>query len=207
MRAPQSLFWIRNDGAFVNRGIAYRRRGDLDLAIRDYTEAIRLNPRAADAFNNRGNAYQNSGDFERALADYDEAIRLNPAYAHAYNNRGVALAGMRRFGSCHRRLRSGDSPRSVLRKRPPEQSAGAQAGWQFLYRYRLPAASCQLPATGYQLPATSYRLQAVIRERPDDERVLPEAILELFSKCGPPRMIQIGRHHFENHDIVSRRLA
>ena len=78
-----------SDGAFVNRGIAYRRRGDLDLAIRDYTEAIRLNPQAADAFNNRGNAYQNSGDFEHALADYDEAIRLNPAYAHAYNNRGV----------------------------------------------------------------------------------------------------------------------
>lgn len=61
----------RNDGAFVNRGIAYRRVGDLDRAIRDYDEAIRLNPQAADAFNNRGNA-----------------IRLNPHYAHA-NNRGI----------------------------------------------------------------------------------------------------------------------
>ena len=45
----------RNDGAFVNRGIAHRRAGDLDRAIKDYDEAIRLNPRAADAFNNRGN--------------------------------------------------------------------------------------------------------------------------------------------------------
>lgn len=79
----------RNDGALVNRGIAYRRIGDLDRAIRDYNEAIRLNSRAADAFNNRGNAYRARNDFERARCDYDEAIRLNPQYAHAYNNRGI----------------------------------------------------------------------------------------------------------------------
>jgi len=80
-----------NDGAFVNRGLAYRRLGQLDRAIRDYEAAIRLNARAADAFNNRGNAYQDKLDYERALADYDEAIRLNPRYAHAYNNRGVVF--------------------------------------------------------------------------------------------------------------------
>jgi Tfp pilus assembly protein PilF len=78
-----------NDGAFVNRGIAYRWVGDLTSAIRDYDEAIRLNPKAADAFNNRGNAYRAFTDFDRALRDYDEAIRLNPAYAQAFNNRGV----------------------------------------------------------------------------------------------------------------------
>jgi tetratricopeptide (TPR) repeat protein len=33
-----------DDGAFVNRGIAYRRLGDLERAIKDYDEAIRLNP-------------------------------------------------------------------------------------------------------------------------------------------------------------------
>lgn len=78
-----------NDGALVNRGIAYRRLGDLDRAIRDYNEAIRLNPRAADAFNNRGNAYRDLDDLDRALRDYDEAIRLDPHYAHAFNNRGI----------------------------------------------------------------------------------------------------------------------
>ena len=48
----------KNDGAFINRGIAYRRIGDLERALSDYNEAIRLNPLAADAFNNRGNAFQ-----------------------------------------------------------------------------------------------------------------------------------------------------
>jgi tetratricopeptide (TPR) repeat protein len=79
----------QNDGAFVNRGIAYRHHGDIESAIRDYDEAIRLNPRAADAFNNRGNAFRDREQFERAMADYDEALRLDPDYAHAYNNRGV----------------------------------------------------------------------------------------------------------------------
>jgi tetratricopeptide (TPR) repeat protein len=79
----------QNDGAFVNRGIAYRRIGDVERAIRDYDEAIRLNPRAADAFNNRGNAFRARNDFARAIRDYDEAIRLDPHYAHAFNNRGI----------------------------------------------------------------------------------------------------------------------
>jgi tetratricopeptide (TPR) repeat protein len=79
----------QNDGALVNRGIAYRRSGDIEHAIRDYDEAIRLNPRAADAFNNRGNAFRDQEQFELAIADYDEALRLDPHYAHAYNNRGI----------------------------------------------------------------------------------------------------------------------
>jgi tetratricopeptide (TPR) repeat protein len=79
----------RNDGAFVNRGIAYRRLGSIDRAIADYDEAVRLNPRAADAFNNRGNAFRSREQHDRAMRDYDEAIRLNPHYAHAFNNRGI----------------------------------------------------------------------------------------------------------------------
>jgi len=83
-----------NDGAFVNRGIAYRRIGDYERALSDYDQAIRLNPAAADAFNNRGNAYRELHEFDKAIGDYDEAIRLNPKYAHAYNNRGVIYLEM-----------------------------------------------------------------------------------------------------------------
>lgn len=80
-----------NDGAFVNRGIAYRRIGNINRAITDYDEAIRLNPEASDAFNNRGNAFRALDDLERAMRDYDEAIRLDPSYAHAFNNRGIVF--------------------------------------------------------------------------------------------------------------------
>ena len=61
-----------------------------DKAIADYTEAIRLNPKDADAYYNRGLAYWNKGKFDKAIAEYTEAIRLNPKLAEAYYSRGFA---------------------------------------------------------------------------------------------------------------------
>jgi tetratricopeptide (TPR) repeat protein len=73
-----------------NRGIAWKAKGDLDRAIADYTEAIRLDPQHERAYVNRGNAWQAKGDLDRAIADYDEAIRLDAKDADAYDNRGIA---------------------------------------------------------------------------------------------------------------------
>ena len=63
-------------------------RGDLDRAISDYDEAIRLNPKSGRAFVGRGNVFSNKGDFDRAIADYNEAVRLNSKSALAYFARG-----------------------------------------------------------------------------------------------------------------------
>jgi lipoprotein NlpI len=41
-------------------------------------QAIRLDPRGADAFADRGAIYMFKGDHARALQDYDQALRLNP---------------------------------------------------------------------------------------------------------------------------------
>jgi tetratricopeptide (TPR) repeat protein len=71
--------------------------GNVDEAIVDYTEAIRLNPHYAIAYNNRGVArYRNAkGDLDGAIADYTEALRLNPRLAHTYQNRGNAYLNKR----------------------------------------------------------------------------------------------------------------
>jgi lipoprotein NlpI len=74
--------------AHHNRGLAYAVKGDLDRAIADFTEAIRLDPKDALAYNDRGAAYAVKGDFDRAIADYSEAIRLDPKAVLAYKNRG-----------------------------------------------------------------------------------------------------------------------
>ena len=70
--------------------LAYRVKGENDRAIADYTEAIRLDPKNANAYSNRGYAYSDKGDTDRAIADFTEAIRLDPKFAIAYNNRGLA---------------------------------------------------------------------------------------------------------------------
>jgi len=53
----------------------------------DYSEAIRLDPKYAEAYYIRGRAWGNKGEYDRAIADYNEAIRLDPKSTWAYNNR------------------------------------------------------------------------------------------------------------------------
>jgi tetratricopeptide (TPR) repeat protein len=53
-------------------------RGDYDLALEDYTQAIKLDPNLAAAYFGRGNAYYHKDDYDWAIADYTQAIKLDP---------------------------------------------------------------------------------------------------------------------------------
>jgi tetratricopeptide (TPR) repeat protein len=69
--------------------------GDVDGAIADYSEAIRLDPYNADLYSDRGSALTAKGTVEAALADFDRAIALQPKfmsrrYDIVYANRAAA---------------------------------------------------------------------------------------------------------------------
>ncbi len=81
--------------AFLNRGIAHYKLGNLDAAISDYDIAIRLDLKDAIAFFNRGNAHSDLGNLDAAISDYDNAIRLDPNDAPAFFNRGNAHYNLR----------------------------------------------------------------------------------------------------------------
>ena len=78
--------------AYNNRGNAYTAKGDLDRAILDFDQSIKLDPAYAKPFNNRGAAYLRKGEYDLALKAFDQAIKLNPNYGRAFVNRaGVYL--------------------------------------------------------------------------------------------------------------------
>ena len=59
---------------YYRRGMRYRDNEEYDKAIRDYDEAIRVDPKYATAYNNRGNAWSDKREYDKAFRDYDEAI-------------------------------------------------------------------------------------------------------------------------------------
>ena len=70
--------------AYNNRGNAYALKGDYDLAIKDYEEAIKAKSDNSKAFYNRALAYKRKGEHDRAIADLDQALKLDPYYMNAF---------------------------------------------------------------------------------------------------------------------------
>ena len=64
----------------VARGEAYRRKGDLDHAIADLNEAVRLDPASSQALYDRCLALHGQGNLDRALDDCNASTRIKPDF-------------------------------------------------------------------------------------------------------------------------------
>lgn len=73
-----------------DRGHAYARQGDNDLAIAYYNRGLELTPTFAWGYVFRGNVHRLKGHFEYAIADYTKAVELIPRFADAYFYRALA---------------------------------------------------------------------------------------------------------------------
>lgn len=75
--------------ALYRRGQIYASKGAYQLAIHDFTESIRLNPKDVESYNNRCWARTMIGDLQPALRDCNEALRLRPNFVDALDSRGI----------------------------------------------------------------------------------------------------------------------
>jgi tetratricopeptide (TPR) repeat protein len=74
--------------AFNQRALCRWFRHDLEQAIGDFGNAIRIEPRAAAAYFYRACAFQ-SMNYDRALSDLNQAIKLSPRNVLAYQMRAT----------------------------------------------------------------------------------------------------------------------
>ena len=88
---------------YKQRAILEFQRGEYDLAIADYDEAIRLNPGDAHTYYRRGLVYDSEKQYEAAIADYDKAINLKREdHAEFYDARGNANFALKQYSSAIR---------------------------------------------------------------------------------------------------------
>lgn len=79
-----------DDGASLyRRGQVYASKGAYNLAIKDFDDTIRLNPKDVEAYNNRCWTRTVIGDLQSALRDCNEALRLRPNFVDALDSRGL----------------------------------------------------------------------------------------------------------------------
>lgn len=70
--------------------------GQLEEAVRRYSDLLEHQPDFAEGHYKRGNALNRLGRWSAALSDYDRAVALDPGYAKAFCNRGTVLERLER---------------------------------------------------------------------------------------------------------------
>jgi lipoprotein NlpI len=76
--------------AYDNRGFGYYSKGQYELAIADYSAALRIDPNHANSFNSRGVAYLDTGQYDLAIADFGAALNNDPNLADSHWGRASA---------------------------------------------------------------------------------------------------------------------
>ena len=61
---------------YIDRGIAYREKGQYDQAISDYTKALEIDPKSGGAYYNRATAYYFKKEYDKSWKDIKQAQDL-----------------------------------------------------------------------------------------------------------------------------------
>ncbi len=95
-----------------NLGIAYDKIGKYEDAIKEFEEALRLDPEYIEVHNNLAVTFEKLGRIEEAIEGLQHALRLNPNYVEALSNLGSIYAKSQKYEDAIRELQkaSGINP-------------------------------------------------------------------------------------------------
>lgn len=87
---------------FYRRGVKHANVKRYASAVRDFSAAIKLNPKSAKAFDKRGWAFLKQGDSRTAMGDFDQALQIDSTLADAYQGRGQCHQTQRKYAEAIR---------------------------------------------------------------------------------------------------------
>lgn len=93
----QAIEVSRSDATLFNYGLVLKALNRPEEALKRFTEALAINPAAAETWYNRGIVLCDVRRFADALADFAKALELNSHYAEAWFARGNALRDLKRY--------------------------------------------------------------------------------------------------------------
>jgi tetratricopeptide (TPR) repeat protein len=70
-------------------GTGHLKKGELDTAIKEFEEAVKIDGNCYQALNNIGLCYMRQGDLARAADRFRAALKVNPHYVGSLNNLGI----------------------------------------------------------------------------------------------------------------------
>ena len=75
------------DGAgYCRRGLLYASQGNIERAIQDLDEGLRIDPKLAEGYAGRGAVRYGQEKYSAAVEDYQQAIKIDPRNMLAHNN-------------------------------------------------------------------------------------------------------------------------
>ncbi|HEX3872091.1 MAG TPA: tetratricopeptide repeat protein, partial [Pirellulales bacterium] len=128
----------RNANDYLLRGVSWLAKWEYANALKDFNDAIRLEPGNSMLHTCRGKAEYLLHRFDAALEDFTEAIRLDPSNLVAYNDRGAAYNSKSDF------MRAHEQYNEVLRVDPNNSLAYNNRGSNWMDRGDLDKALADL---------------------------------------------------------------
>jgi tetratricopeptide (TPR) repeat protein len=113
------------------RARAYQAQEAIDLAIADYKEIVRLNPKDLWAYKQLADFLDDQGRSQLAIEYYSQALELSPNNAVLYTDRGIAY---RRMGNVDKAL---EDYNKALELNPRDANAYNSRAWALMTAGRL----------------------------------------------------------------------